>query len=160
MPIKKKPEEGVVEREGLRAVEEEGGFVEDLDGLVDVAVVAVGLDDGGDGGGGEGETVVEGDLADEGPHGLVGVGAGEGGDDLFEFEGVWRVGGVGSCPVEEAERLSGIVGTRAKDTEDELGGYGDAELVEGAFQVEVAPHDVRHVVDYCEVLVAGGRRGG
>jgi len=86
-------EEGVVEREGLGAVED-GGLVEDLDGLVDVAVVAVGVDEDGDGGRGEGETVVEGDLTDEGPHGLIVVGVGEGDDDLFELEGGGDVGGV------------------------------------------------------------------
>jgi len=110
-------EEGVVEREGLGAVED-GGLVEELNGLVDAAVVAVGVDEGGDGGRGEGETVVEGDLTDEGPHGLVVVGAGEGGDDLFELEGGGGVGGVGTGPVEEAEGGRGVGGAGAENAED------------------------------------------
>lgn len=122
-------EEGVVEGDMLGVAIEEGGFVEDLDGVVDVAVVAVGDDDGGEGGGGEGEVVVEGEVADEGPHGLVLVGAGEGGDDLFEFEGSWGIGGVGAGPVEEAEGFCWGVGTGAEDAEDEFRCYGNAELV-------------------------------
>lgn len=54
---------------------EEFGFVEDLNGLVHVAVFAVGFDDGGDCGGGERETVVVVvvvlHLVDDVPHGLV-----------------------------------------------------------------------------------------
>lgn len=131
-----------------------------------MAVFAVGFDDGGDCGGGEGETVVVVvvlvlQLVDDVPHGLVVIGIGEGFDDLFEFEGGGVVGRVvGTRPVEEAEGFGGRVGTRAEDAEDEFRGEGYVEFVEGAFHVEVAADDVGDVVDGGEVFVSGGFGGG
>lgn len=154
-------EEGVVEVDVLGAVEDFVGPVEEVDGLVDVAVAAVGLDEGGQGGGGEGETVVLGHLGDEGPHGLVVVGAGEDADDLFELDGGGDVDGVvvvGPGPVEEADALRRGGGARAEDAEDQLRRDGDAELVEGALHVEVAADDVGHVLDRREVLIFSAAR--
>lgn len=139
----------------LRTIEN-FGFVEKLNGLVNVTVTAVGFDERGNGRGGEGEVVIVSHLVDDGPHGLVVVGIGENGDDFFEFDrggDVKRVMVVGPGPIEEAEGFSGGRGACTKDAKDELWCESDAKLVEGAFQVEVATNNVCNVLDCCEVLI-------
>lgn len=116
-------------------------LVEDLDGVVHKAVLAVLFDEKRQRiwGGGEGEGF---HLVEELPHSLVFPGARKGLDELLELDGGGPVVGLVPGPVEEAVALGGRRGARAEDAEDELGGDVEAELVEGALQVEIAPHNV------------------
>ena len=81
-------------------------------------------------------------AVEEIPQGLVFARASEDFDELLEFERGGLVIGLGQGPVEEAVRFGWGGGASAEDAEDELGGDAEAELVEGAFEVEIAPYDV------------------
>lgn len=130
-------------------------FIEDLKGTINKAMAAVGVDNDGEGFGGEweGEGLhLIGDL----PHGLPVAGAAQGAEELIEFLGGGGVMRLRACPGEEAEGFNARGGAGSEDAIDEFGGNSDWELVEGALQVKIAADDVGDVMDGCEVVVAVG----
>lgn len=151
-------EEGVVDLGGLRAAESREA-VEHLDGLVGEAGLAVGGDDGGEGGGGKREA--EGaHVGGEGPEVGEEAGSGEREEQRVEVVGGGGEGGLGAEPGEEArgvERLRGGGGADDAEREVRRERGREAEAVEGALQVEVAAHDGGEVVHRREVGVLGGR---